>query len=119
MPPGGQASEGHPRGHPQTFKVAEVQTQGEGAAMENNITVLVGKDGKAKQGGFSSVAMNCLGSLCPSVLGGRVSQRGQRGRPTAPRAALPLRLPLLQQRHGAAFPGQDATLHQDVPGLSR
>lgn len=54
-----------------------------------------------------------------SVLGGRVPQRGPRGRPAAARAALPLWLPLLQQWHRAALPGPHAALHQDVPGLPR
>lgn len=57
--------------------------------------------------------------LFPSVPGGGVPQGSAGGRPLAPRAALPLRLPLLQQRHRAPLPGQDAALHEDVFSLSR
>lgn len=118
-----QASVGHPGRHPQTVKVAEVQTGGDSSHRERCHRSGREGQGKAKEGGFSDVAWSSpaefSGFPCPSVLGGRVPQRGQRGRPAAARAALPLRLPLLQQWHGAALPGPDAALHQDVPGLSR
>lgn len=58
-------------------------------------------------------------SLCPSVPGGGVPQRSPGRRPDAPGAALPLRFPLLQQRHRAPLPGQDASFHKDVFSLSR
>lgn len=53
------------------------------------------------------------------VPGGGVQEGHTRGRPHAARAAVPLRLPLLQQRHRAALSGPDASFHQDVPRISR
>lgn len=57
--------------------------------------------------------------FCCAVPGGGVQEGHTRGRPHATRAALPLRLPLLQQRHRAALSGPDASFHQDVPRISR
>lgn len=51
-----QASVGHPGRHPQTFKVAEVKTRGDGSHGERCHRAGREGQGKTKQGGFSDVA---------------------------------------------------------------
>lgn len=83
-----------------------------------NVRSFSAKDGRwAKKTGQQRFV--CLFVFCCVVPGGGVQEGHTRGRPHAARAALPLRLPLLQQRHRAALSGPDASFHQDVPRISR